>query len=65
MTETVTGGGGGGFFKTFAKLTGNYLCQSLFFDKVKKRFWHMCFTVNFVNFLRTAFLYRAPLVAAS
>ena len=51
--------------KNFPKFTGKYLCQSLFFNKVtglrpgtltKKRFWHRCFSVNFVKFLRTAFL---------
>ena len=49
----------------FAKLTGNHLCQSLFFNKVaglrpatllKKRLWHSCFPVNFAKFLRTSFL---------
>ena len=61
-----------GAFENFAKLTGKRLCQSLFFNKVvglrpatllKKRFWHKCFPVNFVTFLR-ATLYRTPPVAA-
>ena len=51
------------------KFTGKHLCQSLFFNKVadlspatllKNRFWHRCFLVNFVKFLRTPF-YRTPL----
>ena len=50
--------------KNFAKFTGQHLYQSLFFNKVavlrpstllKKRPWHRCFPVNFVNFLRTPF----------
>ena len=54
-----------GVLKTFAKLTGKHLCQSLFFNKViglmsatllKKRLWYRCFLVNFVKFLRTPFL---------
>ena len=48
-----------------AKFSGKHLYQSLFFNKVKglspatllkKRLWHRCFPVNFVKFLRTAFL---------
>ena len=51
-----------GIYKSFAKLTGKHLCQSLFFNKVarlrtatllKKRLWQRCFPVNFVKFLRT------------
>ena len=51
--------------RNFAKFTGNYLCQSLFFNKVaglrpaallKKKLWHSCFPVNFVKYLRTHFL---------
>ena len=54
-----------GVLRNFAKFTGKHLCQSLFFDKVaglisatllKKRLWHRCFPVNFVEFLRTHFL---------
>ena len=54
-----------GVFRNFTKVTGKHLCQSLFFDKVaglrcatllKKRLWHRCFTVNFVNVLREPFL---------
>ena len=53
-----------GVLKNFIKLTGERLCQSLFFNKVaclepatllKKRLWHRCFPVNFVTFLRTPF----------
>ena len=65
-----------GVLRNFAKYTGKHLCQGLFFNKVaglraatllKKRFWHMCFPVNFVKSLRTPFFFfhRAPLVAAS
>ena len=31
-------------------------CVSLFFNKIKKRFWYRCFRVNFGKFLRTPFL---------
>ena len=53
-----------GVLRNFAKLTGKFLCQSLFFNKVaglrpatllKKRLRHKCFPVNFVKFLRTPF----------
>ena len=49
--------------RNFRKLTGKYLCQSLFYNKVaslspflKRRLWHMCFPVNFAKFLRKPFL---------
>ena len=51
--------------ENFAKFTGKYLCQSLFFNKVagvmtatlfKNRLWHRRFPVNFAKFLRTPFL---------
>ena len=54
-----------GVLSNFTKFTGKHMCQSLFFNKVaglrhatllKKRFWPMCFPVNFVKFLRTLFL---------
>ena len=54
-----------GVLRNFVKFTWKYLCQSLFFNKVtglrpttlfKRRPWHRCFSVNFVKFLRTAFL---------
>ena len=63
-----------GVLRNFAKFTGKRLCQNLFFSNVagrrpatllKKRPWHWCFPVNFTKFLRTPFLSRAPLVAAS
>ena len=47
------------------KLTGKHLCQSLLFNKLaglrtitllKKKPCHMCFPVNFVQFLRTSYL---------
>ena len=49
----------------FFKISQNFLCQSLFFNKVadlrpatllKKRLWHRCFPVNFAKFGRTPFL---------
>ena len=54
-----------GVLKNFAKFTGKYLFQSLFYNKVaglgpvtlvEKRLWHWCFPVNFAKFLRTLFL---------
>ena len=53
-----------GVLRNFTKFTGKRLCQSLFFNKVaglrpstlfKKRVWHRCFPVNFVEFLGTPF----------
>ena len=50
--------------RNFAKLAGNHLYQSLFFNKVaglrpatllKKLLWHRCFPVSFAKFLRTVF----------
>ena len=51
----------------FAKFTGKYLCQSLFFNKLalKKRPWHRYFPVNFAKFLRTPFLKEHLWMAAS
>ena len=58
-----------GVFRNFAKFTGKYLCQSLFFNKVadlrpatllKKRLWPRCFPVNFVKFLRNLFQRTPP-----
>ena len=46
----------------FVKVTGKYLCQSLYFSKVrpatlsKQRLWHRCFPMNFTKFIRTPFL---------
>ena len=47
--------------KSFAKLTGKHLCQSLFLSLrpatlLKKRLWHRCFPGNFAKFLRIPFL---------
>ena len=62
-----------GVLKNFAKFTGKYLRQSLFFNKVadlkpaillKKKLRHRCFHVKFAKFLRTPF-FRTPPVAAS
>ena len=41
--------------KNFVKFTGKHLCQSIFLIKLKNRFWHRCFPVNFANFLGTPF----------
>ena len=59
-----------GLLRNFAKFTGKYMCQSLFFvikketladvlrpaTLLKKRLWYRCFPVNFAKFLRTPFL---------
>ena len=51
--------------RNFAKFTGKYLRQSLFFNRVaglrpatllKKGLWRKCFPVNFAKFLRTPFI---------
>ena len=53
-----------GAFRNFTKFARKHLCHSLFSNKVadlrpatllKKSFWHRCFPVNFVKFLRTTF----------
>ena len=44
-----------GVLRNFAKFTGEYLCQSLFFNKATS-LRHRCFPVNFSKFLRTPFL---------
>ena len=45
-----------GVLKTFGKLRGKHLCQTLIFNKVAdKRLWHWCFAVNFTKLLRTPF----------
>ena len=50
-----------GVLKNFTKFTEEYLCQSLFFNKVaglkptnllKKKLWNKCVPVNFVKFLK-------------
>ena len=43
-----------GVLGNFAKFTGKYLCQRLFFNKVAG-LRHRCFPVNFAKFLRTPF----------
>ena len=54
-----------GVLRNFKKFTGKHLSQSLIFNKVaglrpatllKKRLWHRCFPVNFVELLKTLFL---------
>ena len=56
-----------GFPRSFTKVTGKRLCQSLLFNKVagmrsatlfKKRVWHRCFPENFEKFLRTPFFIK-------
>ena len=57
-----------GILRNSTKFTGKQLRQSLVFNKVagqarpatllKKRLWHRCFSVNFVEFLRTPFLWN-------
>ena len=53
-----------GAIRNFTKFSGKHLCQGLIFNEVaglrlatlsKMRFWHRCFPVNFVEFLRTLF----------
>ena len=62
----------GVFFENFAKFTRKHLWQSLFLNKVadlkpatllKKKLWHRYFPLNFTEFLRRTFFYRAPPVA--
>ena len=45
-----------GVLRNFAKVTGKYLCQSPFFNFIKKRLWHRCLPVNFAKYSRTSFL---------
>ena len=56
-----------GVLRNFTKFKGKHLYQSVFFNKVaglrpatllKKRLWHRCFPVNFVEFLRTPFFIK-------
>ena len=55
-----------GALANFAKFTGKYLCQSLFYNKVAGLgLWYRCFPLNFVKLLKTSFSYRTPPVAAS
>ena len=51
--------------RNFTKFTGKHLFQSLLFNKVaglrpaillKRRFWHRCFSMNFVKFVKKPFL---------
>ena len=61
-------------FLTFFQNSKENTCARDLFNKVaglrsatllKKSLWHRCFPMNFVQFLRTFFSYRSPLVAAS
>ena len=52
-----------GIYGNSAKFTGNHMCQSLFFNKVKG-LRHRCFPVDFAKFLKTAF-YRTLLLLIS
>ena len=49
-----------GDFKICNKFTGEHLCRNAIginlFQACKKRLWHRQFSVNFVKFLKTAFL---------
>ena len=47
-----------GVLRNFAKFTGKYLCQNLFFVStlLKKRLWHRYFPVNIKKFLRLPLL---------
>ena len=49
----------------FAKFTGKNLCQSLFFNKVKKEAGTQTFSCEFCEISKNPFFHRAPLVAAS
>ena len=57
-----------GVLRNFAKFTGKYLCQSLFFNKVAgpspatllKKTLAQLFPVNFVKFPRTPFYRTHP-----
>ena len=40
-------------------------CRSQPFSFIKNRFQRRCFSVNIAKFIKTTFLYRAPLVTAS
>ena len=51
--------------KNFAKFTGKRLCQSLFFNKVKKESLVQVFACEFCEIFKNNFFYRTPLVAAS
>ena len=47
--------------QNFAKFTGNTCARASFLIKLqasllKKRLWHMCFSVNFAKYLRTHFV---------
>ena len=53
-----------GVLKNLTKVTGKLLCQSLFFNKaeglrsatlLRKRVWHRCFPVNFVEISKSTF----------
>ena len=45
-----------GVLKSFSKLTGKHLCQSLSFNKYAGlRLWQKCFPVNFLEISGTSF----------
>ena len=62
-----------GVLKNFTKLTGNSLCQSLFFNKlgpqacnfIKKETLALVFSSEFYEISMNTFLYRTSLVAVS
>ena len=42
--------------RNFAKFTGKYICQSLFFNEVASlSLWDRCFPVSFAKFIRSSF----------
>ena len=51
-----------GVLKNFVKFTGNFLYQSLFFNKVPGCSFSLdqVFPVNFAKFVGTPFFYRTP-----
>ena len=51
--------------RKFAKFTGKHLCQSLFFNFIKKKTLAQVFSCEFCGISKNTFLQRTPLVAAS
>ena len=57
-----------GVLKNFAKFTGKYLCQSIFFKAcnfIKKEILAQMFPCEFCENFKNTSCYRTPLVAAS
>ena len=54
-----------GALENFAKFTGKYLCQSLFFNNfIKKETLAQMFSCEFCEIFKNTFFKRTPLVAA-